>query len=114
MAKRRGMNGQERFALDFSAVTADGALVSAPCYVYSILISPLDTNVTGLAIVADTSAAADAVKETAQVAAKTGAGGTSAGGGINVDLKFNPPLYCAVALYADITNTRVAASYALA
>ena len=63
MAGRRGLANEERVALSMATVTADASLVEAPCFVYMIVASLIDTTTTGAVTVADSSASGDADKE---------------------------------------------------
>ena len=110
MAQRRGLANGERLGVNMATVTADAALVGAPCYVYSLLISPLDATISGQAIVADTTAAADAVKEVAGIRMKLGSDGISAGNFL-APIRFDPPWYVQQKLYADITSCSVTVTY---
>ena len=110
MAQRRGITNPERLALDFASVTTTATLVGAPCFVYSVLFSLLNTNATGIAQIADTSASADAFKELAKIDVTLGAGGASAAGQNQV-INFNPPLYVSKTLVGAITGTKISVSY---
>lgn len=98
MARRRGLGNMERVALDIAAVTATGAVVAAPCFVYSLDASLTDTNATGLFSIGDSTAAGDLVKESTKLNFRLGAGGASAVGHM-VTRNFNPPLYIANQLF---------------
>lgn len=112
MASRRGMANSERLALNLANVTATGAVVAAPCYVYTLDASLSDTNATGVLSVGDSSAAGDLVKESTRLDFRLGNGGASAAGGILVR-NFIPPLYIATQLFfANSTGVnKVSVSY---
>ena len=112
MAGRRGLNNAERVALSMATVTADASLVEAPCFVYIIVASLIDTTTTGAVTIADSSASGDADKEVEKFEFKLGTALTSAGAP-NGPLVINSPkpLYFAKTCVADITNVQVGVAY---
>ena len=112
MASRRGLNNEDRLALNIATVTADASLVEAPCYVYMIVASLIDTTTTGGVSIADSSASGDADKETEKLEFKLGTALTSAGAP-NPPLVITPPkpIYFAKTCVADITNVQVGVAF---
>ena len=106
------MNNAERLALDMATVSATATLVSAPCFVYSAVFSPTNTNTTGECSLADTSASADAIAESAKIQVRFGSQGASASVA-PVVMNFNPPLYIAQTLAAGTTGVQVSVTYLL-
>lgn len=93
MARTRGPSDAERLALDFITVTATGAVVATPCFLYSMDWTVSDTSVSGLFSIGDTTAAADLVKESARMDMKFGDTVASGCTDVHDNFSFNPPVY---------------------
>ena len=113
MASPRGMRNQERFGLEMATVTADASLVTAPCYLYSMVCGLIDVSATGSVVIADSSASGtETDKETDKIEVKLGAGAVSASSWSgNFQQVFNPPVFISQTLVADITNATVSVTY---
>lgn len=99
MARRRGLGDADRLAVDLATVTATGAIVAAPCFVYSIDFSLSDATVSANMSIGDTTAAADLVKESTRLDLKIGTAGASGNVDCHDNLIFNPPIYIANQLF---------------
>ena len=111
MARRRGLSTPERLALDLATITATATIVSAPCFLYSAVFSLLNTNVTGIADLADTSASGDAYIELNRISVTFGSLGASGGANQPVVMNFNPPIYVAKTLALGTTGVKVSVTY---
>lgn len=112
MAVRRGLGNQERLAIDSTHASASVTLVSAPCFLYGVVVSKTDTNATGLATLNDVSASGDVaadINKTLRV--KLSAGGVSAEGESAINIPFDPPIFIAKTLAVAITNAEVTVRY---
>lgn len=78
MARFRGAGDIERLAVDFTTVTATGAVISAPCLLYSVYATLNATSATGKLSFADTTAAADVPLESTRWDLKFGSSAASA------------------------------------
>lgn len=78
MARFRGAGDIERLAVDFTSVTATGAVVSAPCFLYSVYATLDATSATGKLSFSDTTAAADVPLEATRWDLKFGSSAASA------------------------------------
>lgn len=106
MASRRGLNNSERFALDLKNVTATGAVVDVPCYIYAIYCSIDDSTTSGKLSVGNTTAVADLVKESTRIDFKVGTAGASGnfiGDGV-LRKHSSPPLYCQDGFYWAVST----------
>lgn len=99
MARRRGPSNMERLAFDMANVTATGAVVAAPCFVYACDFTLTDGTTTGKFSIGDTTAAADLVKESTRLDFKIGTAGSSGNSDCHDLLQFNPPVYIANQLF---------------
>jgi len=99
MARRRGLSNQERLATLIATVTATGAVVSAPCFVYAIHSTLNATTATGFLSIGDTTAAADLVLESTRWDMKFGTSGVSGQTLDYVPRQFMPPLYISKQLF---------------
>lgn len=98
MARRRGLGNAERVALDLKNVTATGAVVAAPCFVYSLDVMLSDQTVSGKLSIGDTTAASDLVLESTRLDFKLSEGAASALCD-RVQRNFFPPLFIANQLF---------------
>lgn len=113
MASRRGMSNGDRFAVDMACVTATGAVVNVPCYVYSIIARIEDSTTSGLGLVGNTTAVADLVKESTKISFKIGNAAATANSTPIDQMRFIPPLYCQNGLYfaASTGITAISVAY---
>lgn len=113
MSRRRNPNNAERLASDLANVTATGAVVAAPCFVWSALITLSDSTTSGRLSLGDTTAAADLVKESTRVDLKVGTAGASGNANPQTQVNFMPPLNVANQLmFANSTGiASVSVSY---
>lgn len=101
MGRRRGLGNAERYALDMANVSATGIVAGTAnvgIFVYSLDASMRSSSATATFSIADTTAAADVVKESKRLNFTLGAGG-AAGFPDRLSRNFMPPLYCERALY---------------
>lgn len=100
MARRRGLSNQERLASFLVNVTATGAVLSTPAFVYSLQCTLNATTATGLLCIADTTAAGDVALEGAgRWDWKLGCAGVSGQTSDALIRQFMPPLYVGRSLY---------------
>lgn len=92
MPRRRGPGNLDRFVVYMTNSTATGALVAAPCFLYSLDFKLSDGTTSGLLSFADTTAAGDVVLETARWDVKIGTAGASGNSDNHDPIAFNPPL----------------------
>lgn len=99
MARRRGLGNADRLALDIANVTATGAVVAAPCFVYEIIATLTNSTTSGRLSIGDTTAAGDLVLEKTRVDLKIGSAAASGNSMWMNPRYFNPPLYVANQLF---------------
>lgn len=99
MARRRGLANADRLALDLATVTATGAVVASPCFVYAIHSTLSNSTVSGSFSIGDTTAAADLVLEKTRIDMKFGSSAASANSEWHSPRYYNPPLYIANQLF---------------
>ena len=104
MASRRGLSNQERLAVDIKNVTATGAIVAAPCYLYWVTCSIDDSTTSGLFSIGNTSAAADLIKESTRIDLKFGTAGASGNCNEQRQLIFSPPVYIETQLFYTLST----------
>lgn len=91
MARRRGLGGGDRLALDIQGFTATGAVFTAPMFLYSIDASLSNTIATGLFTIGDSTASGDVQADGNYMEFRIPA--TTSGGGAMVTRNFMPPLF---------------------
>ena len=117
MARRRGLGDAERLALDIATVTATGAVVATPCFVYAIHSTLTNSTTSGSLSIGNTTAAGDLVLESTRFDMKFGSSAASANSEWHYPRMFNPPLYVPNQLFfanstgiASVSVTYLAAS----
>jgi len=113
MARVRGLNDSERLALDLATVTATGAIIAAPVFLYAVEWTLTDSSVSGLFSIGDTTANTDLVKESTRFDLKENMTVASGASDLHDNFAFNPPVYIANQLFfANATGIRsVSVSY---
>lgn len=101
--RARGPSNEERLALDFITVTATGAAINAPCFIYAVDWTVTDSSVSALFSLTDSTSTADMFKDTARWDMKLGM--TVASGATDVHDNFSwnanggPPIAIQNGLY---------------
>lgn len=90
--RARGLSNAERLAVDLICVTATGAVVAAPCFVYAVEWTLTDSSVSGLFSIGDTTSTADLVKESTRLDLKVGMTVASGATDSHDNFTFNPPV----------------------
>lgn len=92
MPRRRGPSNENRFSVFMANATSTGAVVASPCFVYCLDYVVTDGTTSALFTIADTTAAADATKETASFRFKLGTALSSGNSDNHEPIYFYPPI----------------------
>lgn len=104
MPRFRGAGDVERLAVDFTTVTATGAVLAFPAVVYAINAILSASTTSGMISLADTTAAADVGLESVRWDFKFGSAAASSNSEWHYPRMFTPPIAIQRQLFAAVST----------